>query len=339
MGVTLPITACGKLGDETVHRIDLSHRSLDVSILTWGAAIQNIAVHGPRAPQHAVLGFDTCEEYLRHNIYMGCVVGRVANRIAGGRFELDGAVYQLERNEKNGLNHIHGGSDGFSRRVWTIDAADESSVDLSLVSPDGDQGYPGALTVRCRYSIEKDRRLRIALTATTEAPTIVNIATHSYFNLERGGTIFGHRLEIPAAAYLPVDVTLIPTGEFRAVTDTPFDFRTSRAINADNKPWVFDNTYVLPDTKGQIQKAASVDAPRSGMAMEVWTTEPGIQFFDGGTMRPMRGRNGVQYGPYSGLCLEPQRFPDSPNHAGFSDIRLYPSQTYSQTTDYRFHLA
>ena len=338
-GCDVSIAACGKLRNETVHRIELSHRHLDVSILTWGAVIQNITVHGPRGPQRAVLGFDTCDEYLAHNIYMGCVVGRVANRIARGRFELDGKTYQLERNEKNGRNHIHGGAEGFSRRVWTIDAADERSVNLSLVSPDGDQGYPGALTVRCRYSIEGDRQLRIALTATTDAPTIVNIATHSYFNLENRGTIFDHRLEIPAAAYLPVAAALIPTGEFRAVTDTPFDFRKLRAINPDNKPIVFDNTYVLPDKKGQIQKAARVQAPRSGLAMEVWTTEPGIQFFDGGTMRSMRGRNGLAYGPHSGLCLEPQRFPDSPNHKGFTDIRLDPLCIYSQTTDYRFEIS
>ena len=338
MGLTLPIEVAGRLGDQAIHRIGLRDSDLDVSILTWGAAIQNIAVQGPRGPRSAVLGFDTCGEYLEHRLYMGCVVGRVANRIAGGRFALDGKTYQLDCNEKNGLNHIHGGIDGFSRRVWTIEAVDEKSVDLKLVSPNGDQGYPGTLTVHCRYSIESGRRLAIALRATTDAATIVNLATHSYFNLDGAGDIRDHYLQIPAQTYLPVDDALIPTGELRQVAGTPFDFRSRRRIGSEGAV-VFDNTYVLPDAAGGLRKAARVDAPQSGLAMEVWTTEPGLQFFDGGTMRPLRGRNGVAYGPYSGLCLEPQRFPDSPNHAGFPDIRLYPSQTYSQLTEYRFDVA
>lgn len=332
----MSVVACGRLGDETVHRIDLRGDGLDVSLLTWGATIQDIAVHGPRGTHHPVLGFDTCDEYLAHRLYMGCVVGRVANRIAGGRFQLDGRAYQLACN--NGPSHLHGGVEGFSRRVWTIEAANDRSVDLMLLSPDGDQGYPGAVTVRCRYSIEDGRRLRIALTATTDAPTIVNLATHSYFNLKGEGDVLDHRLQMPAASYLPVNDALIPTGEIRSVADTPFDFRVPRPINPDRVPLVYDHTYVLPDAGGALQQAARLDAPGAPLAMEVWGTEPGIQFFDGGSMRPMRGRGGVSYGPHAGLCLEPQRFPDSPNHDGFTDIRLDPAQIYRQTVEYRFQL-
>ena len=193
--------ACGTHGGATVHRIDLRGGGLDVSILTFGATIQQLRVHGPRGPRHVVLGFDSCEEYLKQRMYMGCVVGRFANRIAAGRFALDGAAHQLSRNE-NG-NHLHGGVEGFSHKVWSIDLVAERAVSLSLVSPAGEEGYPGTLMVGCYYSIEDERCLRIALTAVTDAPTIVNLATHSYFNLDGQGDTLRHRLEIPADAYLP----------------------------------------------------------------------------------------------------------------------------------------
>lgn len=334
----MAIVACGKLGDQAVHRIDLRGDNLEVSILTWGATIQDIVLHGPEGVHHPVLGFDTCEEYLRHRLYMGCVVGRVANRIAGGRFELGGRTYQLECN--NGPHHLHGGAEGFSRKVWSIEAADESSVVLTLLSPDGDQGYPGAVTARCRYSIEDGRCLRISLTATTDAPTVVNLATHSYFNLDGGaGDILDHRLQMPAANYLPVDAALIPTGQILPVDGTPFDFRRMRPINPARQPVVYDHTYVLADGHGALRQAARLESPKSNLSLEVWTTEPGIQFFDGGSLRLMSGRGGLTYGPHSGLCLEPQQFPDSPNHGGFTDIRLDPSQIYRQTVDYRFQLS
>jgi aldose 1-epimerase len=169
------VTPCGALDGAAVHRVAL-HGDLAVSILTWGATIQRLRVHGPSGPRDVVLGFPTCEEYLRHRLYMGCVVGRFANRIANGRFSLDGVAHQLSRNE-NG-NHLHGGFEGFSRKVWSIDAVTERSLDLSLVSADGEEGYPGTLTVRCGYSIAS-RCLRIALSAVTDAPTIVNLAKHS----------------------------------------------------------------------------------------------------------------------------------------------------------------
>lgn len=331
-----PVMVCGDLAGTPVHRISLSSGELDVSILTWGATIQRLRINGPRGPQDVVLGFDTCDEYLKHRLYMGCVVGRFANRIAGGRFSLDGVVHQLDCNE-NSRNHLHGGTEGFSRKVWSIDAVSARSVDLSLVSPDGEEGYPGTLTTRCCYSIEDDRSLRIALSAVTDAPTIVNLATHSYFNLDGADaeTIQHHRLQIPALAYLPTDDADIPTGEFRPVDGTPFDFRELRDIWQPGAPQQrYDNTFVLAQSQGDVCKAARLES--SGLAMEVWSSEPGIQFFDGRKMRQMPGRGGASYGPYSGLCLEPQRFPDSPNHSGFTDCSLYPGQEYRQITEYRF---
>ena len=326
--------ACGTHGDATVHRIDLRGGALDVSILTFGATIQQLLVHGPRGPRHVVLGFDSCEEYLTQRLYMGCVVGRFANRIASGRFALDGTVHQLSRNE-NG-NHLHGGVEGFSHKVWSIEAVAQRAVSLSLVSPAGEEGYPGTLTVGCRYSIEGERCLRIALTAVTDAPTIVNLATHSYFNLDGQGETLRHRLEIPADAYLPTDEAGIPTGEFRPVEGTHFDFRTMRAVRPPDAQR-YDNTYVLAPSAGRARRAARLEG--SDIAMEIWSTEPGIQFYDAATMRSLAGRDGCTYGPHSGLCLEPQRFPDSPNQSGFTDCALYPGQQYRQITEYRFEMS
>jgi aldose 1-epimerase len=334
---TAPVTRCGALDGTPVHRIDLRASDLEVSILTWGATIQRLRVQAPREPHDVVLGFDTCEEYLAHRLYMGCVAGRFANRIAAGQFRLDGISYQVSRNE-NGVNHLHGGFAGFSRKVWSIEAVTESSADLSLVSPDGEEGYPGTLTARCRYSVEDGRTLRIALSAVTDAPTIVSLATHSYFNLDGAGSILGHRLQIPADKYLPVDSEGIPTGEFRSVGGTPFDFRTMRNVRPpDVAAQRYDNTYVLAPPEGGIRQAARLES--SSLALEIWSSEPGIQFFDGATMRPMPGRGGVTYGPYGGLCLEPQRFPDSPNQRGFTDCTLRPGETYRQTTEYRFEVS
>jgi hypothetical protein len=193
------VAVCGALDEAPVHRIALRGGDLDASILTYGATIQALRVHGPRGPRHVVLGFDSCAEYLAQRMYMGAVAGRFANRIAAGRFSLDGVDYQLTRNE-NGVNHLHGGARGFSRRVWSIAQVTDRAVELSLLSPAGEEGYPGTLTATCRYSIEGERCLRIALCAVTDAPTIVNLATHSYFNLAGEGDILAHRLQIPPAS-------------------------------------------------------------------------------------------------------------------------------------------
>jgi aldose 1-epimerase len=311
--------------------IGLRGGALDVAILPFGATIQRLRFSG----RDVILGFDTPDEYVSQNIQMGAVVGRFANRIADGRFTLDGRTYQLTRNE-NGINHLHGGVNDFSRRIWTIDDASERAVTLSLVSPDGEEGYPGTLTARCRYSIEGDRCLRITLSATTtDAPTIVNLATHSYFNLDGAGDTSEHRLEMPANSFLPTNSAGIPTGKFASVSGTAFDFRTMRPLHKSQR---YDHTFVFPDSGGQIRKLARLEAATSGIALEVWSTERGLQLFDAVTIPQMRGRNGATYGPYSALCLEPQRFPDSPNQPGFTNCRLDPGEEYRQITDYRFDL-
>jgi aldose 1-epimerase len=330
------VTVCGALGDTPVHRIALRGGELAVSILTYGATIQDLVVHAPSGPRNVVLGFDTCDEYIAQRFYMGAVAGRYANRIAGGRFTLDGTAYQLTRNE-NGVNHLHGGEHGFARKVWSIDSVDERAVGLSLVSPAGEEGYPGTLTATCRYSIEGERALRITLTAVTDAATIVNLATHSYFNLAGEGDILSHRLQIPADAYLPADAALIPTGELASVSGTGFDFGTPRTVRLpDAPPQRYDNNYVLAPSHGRVRQAARVEA--AGIAMEVWSTEPGVQLYDSGSMRTAPGRGGATYSSFSGLCLEPQRFPDAPNHRGFGDYALHPGQEYRQITEYRFGL-
>jgi aldose 1-epimerase len=329
------VAVCGALDEAPVHRIALRGGDLDASILTYGATIQALRVHGPRGPRHVVLGFDSCAEYLAQRMYMGAVAGRFANRIAAGRFSLDGVDYQLTRNE-NGVNHLHGGARGFSRRVWSIAQVTDRAVELSLLSPAGEEGYPGTLTATCRYSIEGERCLRIALCAVTDAPTIVNLATHSYFNLAGEGDILAHRLQIPADAYLPTDAALIPTGELASVAGTGFDFRTLRPLRLPDAPQRYDNTLVLAPPQAGLRQAARLES--GGLALELWSTEPGVQLYDGGSMRTIAGRGGATYRPFSGLCLEPQRFPDSPNRPGFTDSTLRPGETYRQITEYRFEL-
>jgi aldose 1-epimerase len=330
------VAVCGALDEAPIHRIALRGGDLAVSILTYGATIQDLVVRTPHGPRNVVLGFDSCAEYLAQRMYMGAVAGRYANRIAGGRFTLDGTAYLVTRNEK-GVNHLHGGAQGFSRKVWSIERVTEHSVELSLSSPAGDEGYPGMLNATCRYSLEGERCVRITLSATADAPTIVNLATHSYFNLAGEGDILSHRLQIPAETYLPTDAALIPTGEFAGVAGTGFDFRKARPVRPPDAPAQrYDNTYVLAPPGGQVRQAARLEC--AGIAMELWSTEPGVQLYDSGSMPAITGRGGATYRPFSGLCLEPQRFPDSPNQPGFTDCALRPGETYRQITEYRFEL-
>ena len=271
-----------------------------------------------------MLGFDSAAAYRQHRVYMGCVVGRFANRIAAGRFALDGTDYRLSVNE-NDRNHLHGGSAGFRTRCGRSSCVTENAGEPVAFVSRRRRRLSGYADVGCRYSIEDERCLRIALTAVTDAPTIVNLATHSYFNLDGAGDVLRHRLEIPADSYLPTDDAGIPTGEFRPVEGTPFDFRTMRAVQPANGQR-YDNTYVLAPSEGGVCKAARLESTSADIGMEIWSTEPGIQLYDAATMRPTPGRGGRSYGPYSGLCLEPQRFPDSPNRSGFTDCASTPAR-------------
>jgi len=336
----MSVAPFGRLADGTpVERVSLSGGGLAVQVLSLGAVIQDLGFETGNGPRRCVLGFAGLDDYTAHSPYFGCVAGRHANRIAGGRCVIDGTVYQLSRNEA-GRTHLHGGEAGFGRRVWQIRDHGPGHVLLELVSPDGEEGYPGTLTARCCYRITGDGELTIDLAATTDRATIVNLAAHSYFNLDGGADIRDHVLEIPAAHYLPVDAQLIPTGEIAAVDGTPFDFRTPRSLRAPagHTPTVYDHNFVLGGERSMAPRlAARLTGPRSGIRLEVHSTEPGLQLYDGaGLGPPVPGHDGRRYGAHAGLCLEPQNFPDAPNHAGFPDPILRPGESYRQVTTYRF---
>lgn len=337
---TSEVNGFGSCDDGTpVERVRFSGEGLSASILTYGAVIQEMSIETAAGPHPVVLGFERLEDYVRYSPYMGCIAGRFANRIRDGRFVLDGGEYQLSLNE-NGLSHLHGGNRGFGQRVWRIDELTEGSVSLSLVSPDGEEGYPGCVTVVCTYRLAGPRQLSIELAATTDSPTLVNLAAHSYFNLAAKGDVRDHLLAIHADRYLPVDDNLIPTGELRPVAGTPFDFRSLRQIRHGGPPLLYDHNFVIDLAPVEApREVARLDAPDGSVTLEVWSTEPGLQFYDGAKIAvPVPGLGGRRYGPFSGLCLEPQRFPDSPNHPGFTNAVLRPGQTYRQITEYRFSL-
>lgn len=316
---------------ETVERHVLANGRLRAAVLTYGAILQSLEVSGA----NVVLGCATLGDYLTRSRYFGAVVGRYANRIAGGRFTLDGREYRVPVND--GPNSLHGGDDGFDRRVWRVAGRTDSAITLTLVSPDGDQGYPGTLTVTATYTLTPDA-LRVDYHATTDAPTVVNLTNHAYFNLAgtgadfdrtgpgpgAGGDVLGHILRMDADHYLPVDATKIPTGELAPVKGTDFDFTTPHAVGA-RRGGDYDHCFVLD---GSI----TLTDPGSGRVMEVVTTEPGVQFYAGGMLDP----EATPYGPYAGLCLETQHFPDAPNRAHFPSTVLRPGEEFRSSTTYRF---
>lgn len=316
----------------TVERVTLAAHGLRLAVLTLGAIIQDLAVETPDGARRVVLGFDTLDPYLGKARYFGCVAGRSANRIRAGELTLDGVIHQLELNEK-GKTHLHGGANGFPAKIWRIASETVDSVTLALHSPDGEGGYPGAVDVTCAYSLAPDRRLIIALEATADRTTVVNLATHSYFNLDGGADILDHRLRIAADHYTPVDADLIPTGEIAPVAGTPFDFREPRKVG----PGGYDHNFCLArEPAADPRLAARLDGPASRLALEVWTTEPGLQFYDGGHIDLPATPNGASTGgAHAGLCLEPQRYPDAPHHPNFPSSTLRPDETYRQVTEYR----
>lgn len=326
----------GTLADGTaVQEITLKKGPLEMAVLTYGAIIRDLKVNG----QTVVLGFDDLQSYLDQSPYFGVIAGRCANRIAEGRFEAGGTVYQLDRNEA-GRHHLHGGSQGFSARVWSLEQSDKASVLLKMVSEDGDMGYPGRVEALVRYTLTGAGALRIKITAVTDKTTPVNLTQHSYFNLAGGGTILDHTLEIAAEHYLPVDEMLIPTGEIRRVEWTPFDFRDGRKLR--RKPGEeaieYDHNFCLDDkVRPAVEFAAALEDPDGDRRMEVWTSEPGLQLYDASRMTvPVPGLNGQRYGLHAGLCLEAQRWPDSVNQKEFTPVLLHPSETYTHVTEFRF---
>ncbi len=298
--------------------------------------------------EDVVLGYESLESYLEATPYFGAIVGRYGNRIAAGRFELDGTEYTLARN--NGANHLHGGLEGFDKVLW--EAApfaneDEAGVSLTYVSADGEEGYPGNLRVVVTYALTDANELRVDYVATTDRPTVLNLTHHGYFNLagHASGDILGHDLMLAADRFTPVDQGLIPTGELRPVDGTPMDFRTpvpiGQRIGQDDEQLRFgggyDHNWVLTDYDGSLQLAARLSHSGTGRVMEVWTTEPGVQFYSGNFLDGSNiGKGGAVYQHRNGLCLETQHFPDSPNRPEFPSTVLRPRERYQTTTVYQF---
>jgi aldose 1-epimerase len=295
-----------------------------------------------------VLGFDTLQEYAEHNPFFGCLVGRFGNRIASGKFFLDGHEVLLVANA--GGNHLHGGRAGFDKKVWQAQAferADGPALKLRYTSPDGEENYPGTLSVKVVYTLANENGLKIEYEATTDRPTVVNLTNHSYFNLSAGAApdILGHEMMINADRFTPVDDTLIPTGELRSVEGSPLDFRQSTPIgariDADDEQigygGGYDHNWIVNGEPGELRLAARVTEPRSGRVMEVHTTEPAVQFYAGNMMPPsMPGKGGATYLRRGGFCLETQHYPDSPNKPEFPTTILRPGEVYQTTTVYTF---
>lgn len=291
-----------------------------------------------------VLGFDNLNQYLAGHPYFGATVGRVANRIAKGKFTLNGKEYKLATN--NGPNTLHGGLVGFDKVIWqAATSADGKSVRFFYTSKDGEEGYPGTLKASVTYTLTDDDELKLDYEATADQATPVNLTHHTYFNLAgaAAGTILDHELMLRAGSYTPVDETLIPTGEIKTVAGTPLDFTKATAIGKrieelKGDPGGYDHNYVLNGKAGELRAVAIVRDPKTGRRMEVFTTEPGLQFYSGNFLDgKLKGKGGVTYVKHHGFCLEAQHYPDSVNHPNFPSVILEPGNTYKQTTVYKFH--
>ena len=337
----------GKLSDGSiVKRYTLKNSNgIIARVMEYGAILTELWVPDRNGRSgNVVLGFDNLNQYLNGHPFFGATTGRYANRIAQGRFTLDGKEYTLATN--NGPNALHGGLKGFDKQLWKSEILParpgEQSIRFTYLSKDGEEGYPGNLSVTVVYTLTDDNALRIDYTATTDQPTVVNLTNHSYFNLASGGDILNHEVRIAADRYTPVNDQLIPTGELAPVTGTPLDFQKSTAIGErisklQPTPGGYDHNFVLKRSGPGLEAVAWVSEPTAGRTLEVLTTEPGMQlytanFLDG----KLKGVNGIIYHKHSALCLETQHFPDSPNNPKFPSTTLRPGETYKTTTVYRF---
>lgn len=330
-----------------------SGNGVEMRVTNYGGIITSLEVPGREDTEDVVLGFDslggyTSNRYRQSNPYFGAIIGRYGNRIDEAQFSLDGQTYELQSND--GTNHLHGGTPSFDEVVWNaepFEAADSAGIVLTYTSADGEAGYPGRLDVEVTYALTGDNELRIRYRATTTEATPVNLTQHSYFNLEGvgDGTILDHELQLNAESFTPVDSTLIPTGEYRSVAGTPFDFREptriGARIDADNRQLEiaggYDHNFVLSrQDSDSLRWAARVYAPNSGREMEVLTTEPGFQFYSGNFLDGSLEGKGTAYQQHTGFALETQHFPNSPNQAAFPSTILRPEETYTSRTVYRF---
>lgn len=349
---TVGRTDFGTMPDSTsIEKYTLKNgNGVEMDVITYGGRITSLKVPDNKGNfENVVLGYDNLEDYLREeDPFFGALIGRFGNRIAKGKFSLNGTEFTLATN--NGENHLHGGINGFDRVVWDIKPIgvdNGAALNLTYLSKDGEEGYPGNLTVNVIYYLTNDNTLEVSYKATTDKETIVNLTQHAYFNLsgDFSKTILDHDIVLNADAFLPVDATLIPTGEIRNVEETPFDFRTAKMvgkeIDAENEQLTFgkgyDHCWVLNGEKGTLRFAASAYDKASGRFMEIYSEEPGIQFYSGNFLDatlPMP--DGGTYGHRTGFCLETQHYPNSPNQPEFPSVVLKPGETYSTKTTFKF---
>jgi aldose 1-epimerase len=343
--------AYGKMPDATpVEEYTLTNRNgVTMKVITLGGIVTELHVPDKDGKLADVcLGCSNLEEYLEGHPFFGAIAGRVANRIAKGKFTLEGKEYTVATN--NGPNHLHGGKVGFDKRVWKAEASDlgdRKAVVLKYTSKDGEEGYPGTVDVTVTYVLNDANEWQIEYKATTDKATPINLTQHAYFNLggHDSGTILDHSMKIEADYYTPTDETLIPTGKIDPVEGTPFDFRSPTPIGKNIKsikatPQGYDLNYVLRGEAGKLRPTAEVSEPKSGRVMKVSTTEPGVQFYSGNFLDgKQKGKGGVKYKQYAGFCLETQHYPDSINHKEFPSVVLEPGKTYTHTTVYAFGTA
>lgn len=355
MGVTASIAAhaapskpWGKTAEgQPVRLYTVTNHHMSATITNYGGIVTSLNVPDKAGKTtDVVLGYPTLAGYLKNegNPYFGALIGRYGNRIAKGTFSLVGQSYKLATNDH--VNHLHGGKKGYDKVVWDVlPSKDTNKLTLRYVSKDGEEGYPGKLVSTVTYTITDDNGLRVDYSAVTDKPTVVNLTHHSYFNLDGAGNgdILGTRLQINASKYTPIDAGAIPTGVLDDVEKTPFDFRTSTAIgkrvNDKDEQLIngkgYDHNFVL-DGAG-LRRAATAVGSKSGRVMDVWTTEPGLQFYCGNYLSGQVGKGGKPYKYRYGFCLEAQHYPDSPNEPAFPSTELKPGETYKQTTIYKFH--
>jgi len=342
----------GETGGATIHTYTLNNTNgISVRVLDFGATILSISVPDRNGQVvDILLGYSTIEEYVLDKSYFGSTVGRYSGRIANGQFALDGMVYTLPKND--GQNTLHGGLKGFNKRLWKAEVEAEGpfpAVRMTYISPNGEEGFPGRLTVSVRFTLTDDNELILDYEATTDRPTVVNLTNHAYFNLrgEGNGDILSHSLQIFSDYFAEMDEALIPTGTFHPVDGTALDFRVPFLVGARldtcNK-WLaaakgYDHSFLLrEENAGACVRAARLYEPESGRALEVWTTEPTIHLYTGNVLQAVSGKAGTAYGPYSGLCLETQHFSDSPNRPEFPLTRLDSGDRFQSRTIYRFRI-
>ncbi len=335
----------GQVDDQQVYQYTITNENgMTVKILNYGGIVTHLFIpDGDGNTVDVVLGYDSLDGYLDETPYFGAIVGRYGNRIAKGQFDLDGKTYQLPLND--GANHLHGGIKGFDKVVWKVDDfiyPDSAGIILTYLSKDGEDGFPGNLSVKVTYTLTNQNELKIDYAASTDQPTIVNLTHHSYFNLKGHGEgdILDHRLQIMADRYIPVDQTLIPTGELREVKGSAMDFTTPHSIGSRVAKLAggYDHTWALNGYAGkQLFLAAKLTDPENDRTMEVYTDQPGIQFYSGNFLDgSITGKEGKVYKKHFGLCLETQHYPDSPNQPDFPSVVLRPGEKYQTTTIYKF---